>query len=182
MIILEGLAGDLAMAESDKSKPDNAIPLDSEGKPLRRAGVTNFFAALKHIGTASDAAGVKQRLSDYITIALVFVCILSLFGAVLLPVSQHMKLVPLVLTVLAVIAYIINRLGIIIGLSSRQALIVWQILIASFWLGASSAMLVSMACYFYFLGGSPHSRQILILLAISFGRIASARRVHGKSG
>ncbi len=101
----------------------------------------NFFKALKHINEASVAENVKQRFSDYVTIALVVLCILSLVMAVSVPVPPGIKLLPLLFTVGAVVFYIINRLGIMISLSARQALIVWQILVAGFWLGVTSAML-----------------------------------------
>lgn len=144
------------MAESDISKPDSpasgsgAISSEETAHQGRRAGFKNFFAALKHINEASVADTVKQRFSDYVTIGLVVVCILSLVAAVALPVPQGLKLLPLLLTVGAIIFYIINRLGIILSLTARQALIVWQILIAAFWLGVTSAMLVMMTCFYFF--------------------------------
>jgi len=109
----------------------------------------NFILALKHINEASVAENVKQRFSDYVTIALVVLCILSLVVAVSLDVPPGVKFLPLAFTVGAVLFYIINRMGIIISLTARQALIVWQILVAGFWLGVTSAMLVmlvSMYC------------------------------------
>jgi hypothetical protein len=127
-------------------------PEDSESFPPRRGGFRNVFSALRHVNDASSTESVKQRISDYVTIGLVVVCILSLVAAVALPVPAGLKLLPLIFTIGAVVFYIINRLGIIVSLSSRQALIVWQILIAAFWLGVTSAMFVMMAC-FYFFGG-----------------------------
>ncbi|HEY9867715.1 MAG TPA: hypothetical protein V6D08_00785 [Candidatus Obscuribacterales bacterium] len=147
------------MAESDISKPESAAsgggpaPAQGAGAPGRRAGFKNFLAAIKHINEASVADTVKQRFSDYVTIGLVVVCILSLVAAVALPVPQGLKLLPLLFTVGAIVFYIINRLGIILSLTSRQALIVWQILIAAFWLGVTSAMLVMMACVYFFTKG-----------------------------
>jgi len=115
----------------------------------RGSGIGNFFKALKHIKDASYADNVKQRFSDYVTIALVVLCILSLVMAVSVPVGPELKLIPLFFTVGTVIFYIINRLGIIISLTARQALIVWQILVAGFWLGVTSAMLVMLACFYF---------------------------------
>lgn len=119
---------------------------DGDNFPPRRGGFRNVFSAIRHVNEASATESVKQRVSDYITIGLVVVCIFSLVLAVALPVAPGLKLLPLILTIGAVIFYIINRLGIIVSLNSRQALIVWQILIAAFWLGVTSAMLVIMAC------------------------------------
>lgn len=151
------------MAESDlsdvqKSKDAAEIkdagasvkPEDEESFPPRRGGFRNVFSAIKYVNEASATESVKQRISDYVTIGLVVVCILSLVAAVALPVAAGLKLLPLIFTIGAVVFYIINRLGIIVSLSSRQALIVWQIVIASFWLGVTSAMFVMMACFYVF--------------------------------
>jgi hypothetical protein len=127
---------------------DLSASREAEQTP-RRAGLTNFFRALKHINEASVAENVKQRFSDYVTIALVVLCILSLVMAVSVPVPPGIKLLPLLFTVGAVVFYIINRLGIMISLTARQALIVWQILVAGFWLGVTSAMLVMLACFYF---------------------------------
>ncbi len=141
------------MADSEAPKPDasgaSAATADS-GHPPKRGGFTNFVLALKHINQASVADAVRQRFSDYVTIGLVVVCILSLVAAVILPVPPGLRLLPLVFTVFAVIFYIVNRLGIILSLTQRQALLVWQILIAAFWLGVTSAMLVMMSCVYLF--------------------------------
>ncbi|MBX3137941.1 hypothetical protein KF707_17070 [Candidatus Obscuribacterales bacterium] len=135
-------------AEVPKGDHSPAASKDSVQTP-RRQGLKNFVLALKHINEASVAENVKQRFSDYVTIALVVLCILSLVVAVSLDVPPGVKFLPLAFTVGAVLFYIINRMGIIISLTARQALIVWQILVAGFWLGVTSAMLVmlvSMYC------------------------------------
>jgi hypothetical protein len=139
------------VSESEAHKMDSTPAADSAGEeqPIRRQGLTNFLRALKHVNEASVAENVKQRFSDYVTIALVVLCILSLVMAVCVPVPPGIKLLPLLFTVGAVIFYIINRLGIMISLTARQALIVWQILVAGFWLGVTSAMLVMLACFYF---------------------------------
>jgi hypothetical protein len=136
-------------SEAHKIDPAPAAGGDAEEQPIRRQGLTNFLRALKHVNEASVAENVKQRFSDYVTIALVVLCILSLVMAVCVPVPPGIKLLPLLFTVGAVIFYIINRLGIMISLTARQALIVWQILVAGFWLGVTSAMLVMLACFYF---------------------------------
>jgi hypothetical protein len=139
------------VSESEAHKIDAASAAggEAEEQPIRRQGLTNFLRALKHVNEASVAENVKQRFSDYVTIALVVLCILSLVMAVCVPVPPGIKLLPLLFTVGAVIFYIINRLGIMISLTARQALIVWQILVAGFWLGVTSAMLVMLACFYF---------------------------------
>jgi hypothetical protein len=120
------------------------------GVPPKRAGIANFFKALEHINDASVSEDVKQRFSDYVSIGIVILCILTLLLAVSFPVSMGWRLVPLAFTIGAVIFYIINRLGIMVSLTPRQALIVWQILVAGFWLGVTSAMLVMLAVIYFF--------------------------------
>ncbi len=123
----------------------------SSGNPPKRSTFANFIRALEHVNEASVSENVKQRFSDYVTIGLVLLCILSLLGAVSIQsVSPPLRLLPLLFTIGAVIYYIINRLGIMISLTPRQALIVWQILVAGFWLGVTSAMLVMLVVIYCF--------------------------------
>lgn len=144
------------MAESDVTKPVPEGDADNENdfEGARRGGLRNVMAAIRHINEASVTESVRQRISDYVTIGLVVICIMSLVAAVALPVAPGLKLLPLLLTILAVVLYMINRLGIIVSLSSRQALIVWQIVIASFWLGVTSSMMVMMSCFYFLKMGS----------------------------
>jgi hypothetical protein len=130
--------------EIKKSNSDSAASGHS-----RRAPILNLGGALKYILNLSTGDKIKQRFSDYVTIVLVIVCVAALVGAVALPLSPQLKLIPLLLTVMAVVFYIVNRLGIIISLNARQAMIIWQILVASFWLGVTSAMLVMMSCFYF---------------------------------
>ncbi len=141
------------MADSDITKNPQGDDAKEEFEGARRGGLRNVVAAIKHINEASVTESVRQRISDYVTIGLVVICIMSLVAAVALPVAPGLKLLPLLLTVLAVVLYMINRLGIIVSLTARQALIVWQIVIAAFWLGVTSSMMVMMSC-FYFLNSN----------------------------
>jgi hypothetical protein len=145
------------MAESDVHNAENQAELktdqqeEDENFPPRRGGYfRNVFTAIRHVNEASSAETVKQRVSDYVTIGLVVLCILCLVGAVALPAPAGLKVLPLIFTIGAVVFYIINRLGIIVSLNPRQALIVWQIMIAAFWLGVTSAMFVMMSCFYMF--------------------------------
>lgn len=141
------------MADSDITKNPQGDDAKDDFEGARRGGLRNVVAAIKHINEASVTESVRQRISDYVTIGLVVICIMSLVAAVALPVAPGLKLLPLLLTVLAVVLYMINRLGIIVSLTARQALIVWQIVIAAFWLGVTSSMMVMMSC-FYFLNSN----------------------------
>lgn len=117
--------------------------------PPRRAGFKNVILAFQHINDASITETVRQRISDYVTIGLVVLCILSIVAAIALKVPPGLRFLPLIFTIGAVLIYMLNRIGIVISLSKRQALIVWQIVIASFWLGVTSAMMVMMSCFFF---------------------------------
>jgi hypothetical protein len=141
-------------AENPAEKP--AVQDDS-GKTVEKTQVfpkrtpfANFFQALKHINDASVSENVRQRFSDYVTIGLVILCILSLLAAVSIQVPTGVRLLPLLLTIGAVVFYIINRLGIMVSLTHRQALIVWQILVAGFWLGVTSSMLIMLLVMYFF--------------------------------
>lgn len=144
------------MAESEVPSAGDTAGKQEKATPPR-GGLGNFFKALRHIYEASGSDSVSQRMSDYVTIGLVVACVIALVVAVAMPLPYYMpaqlKLLPLGLTVFAVVYYIVNRLGIVLSLSQRQALIVWQILIAAFWLGVTSAMLVMMLCVFIFSPG-----------------------------
>jgi hypothetical protein len=134
------------VAESDDSMPNPK----SDGAATKRSTLKNFLLAIKHVNEASLSENVKQRFSDYVTIGIVIACILSLLMAVSFPVPTAVRLLPLLFTVLSVVFYIVNRLGIMISLTPRQALIVWQILVAGFWLGVTSAMLVMLVVIYFF--------------------------------
>ncbi len=134
--------------QSKEAEKVEQVKVPEQSSVPRRQGLKNFVLAIKHINDASVADNVKQRFSDYVTIFLVVLCILSLVVAVSVEVPPGIKLLPLLFTVGAVLFYIINRMGILISLSARQALIVWQILVAGFWLGVTSAMLVMLACFY----------------------------------
>lgn len=144
------------MAQADNPADKPAEQSDSEkasGKQQnfpKRTPYANFFLALKHINEASASENVRQRFSDYVTIGLVILCIVSLLAAVSIQVPTGIRLLPLLLTIGAVVFYIINRLGIMVSLTHRQALIVWQILVAGFWLGVTSSMLIMLVVMYFF--------------------------------
>ncbi len=145
------------MTEAENPGENQAAPSGSgdvagkqdQGHP-KRATFANFFLALKHINDASVSDNVRQRFSDYVTIGLVILCILSLLAAVSIQVPTGVRLLPLLLTIGAVVFYIINRLGIMVSMTHRQALIVWQILVAGFWLGVTSSMLIMLLVMYFF--------------------------------
>ncbi len=135
---------------ADKPAEKEGVFDSEKGGHPKRATMANFFLALKHINDASVSENVRQRFSDYVTIGLVILCILSLLAAVSIQVPTGVRLLPLLLTIGAVVFYIINRLGIMVSLTHRQALIVWQILVAGFWLGVTSSMLIMLLVMYFF--------------------------------
>jgi hypothetical protein len=68
----------------EKGKGDSTLP--------KRATIGNFFRALKHVNEASGSESVRQRFSDYVTIGLVILCILSLLAAVSMQVPTGIRL------------------------------------------------------------------------------------------
>src|SRR5579862_7101623 len=90
----------------------NASDASFQGKEKRSNSWQNFGQAIKHINDASISETVKQRFSDYMTILLVILCILALLAAVAIPLPTAFRLLPLGLTIAAVMFYIVNRLGI----------------------------------------------------------------------
>ena len=144
----------MAEAENSAEKPtEQGDAIKATGKEQafpKRTPFANFFLALKHINDASVSENVRQRFSDYVTIGLVILCILALLAAVSIQVPTGIRLLPLLFTIGAVVFYIINRLGIMVSLTHRQALIVWQILVAGFWLGVTSSMLIMLLVMYFF--------------------------------
>jgi hypothetical protein len=150
VIIRESLVEEESFV-TEPNSPTGAVPNPKSGGAVtKRSTFKNFLLALKHVNEASVSENVKQRFSDYVTIGIVILCILSLLMAVSFPVPTAIRLLPLLFTVFAVIFYIVNRVGIMISLTPRQALIVWQILVAGFWLGVTSAMLVMLVVIYFF--------------------------------
>ncbi len=137
-------------AEKPAAKDNSGKAAEKEQVFPKRTPFVNFFLALKHVNDASVSENVRQRFSDYVTIGLVILCILSLLAAVSIQVPTGVRLLPLLLTIGAVVFYIINRLGIMVSLTHRQALIVWQILVAGFWLGVTSSMLIMLLVMYFF--------------------------------
>ncbi len=133
---------DPKLASSENIKPQGAEP-----SVPRRINVANVFHAYKYVVESFNSGSVKQRFSDSFTLGLVFLCITSLILAIFVPVAPLIKICPLFLTWAAVISYIVNRLGILTSLSPRQAILVGEIIMASFWMGVISAMLITLICF-----------------------------------
>ncbi len=143
------------MSDQDSSSEANPKPISSkmpassdiDPSVPRRINVANVFHAYRYVVESFNSGSVKQRFSDSVTLGLVFLCITSLILAIFVPVPPFIKICPLFLTWAAVISYIVNRLGILTSLSPRQAILVGEIIMASFWMGVISAMLITLICF-----------------------------------
>lgn len=137
---------DLSQSDKDKETKLTVDIAENDSVP-RRLNIASVFHAYKYVLESFNAGTVKQRFSDSITLGLVFLCITSLIVAIFVPVPPIIKICPLILTWAAVVSYIINRLGILTSLSPRQAILVGEIIMASFWMGVISAMLITLVCF-----------------------------------
>jgi len=101
----------------------------------RRSALDSSYTALKYVsGLPRD----KFRKSDRVTDIIIFVCLL--FAAVLIFVPTSILRPPLLLSLdiiilMTTIFFIAKRLGILITLSERQAVLVWDIVVATLVLG-----------------------------------------------
>ncbi len=100
----------------------------------------NLMATLKHIRAAVKAEGDRMRKSDPLTLWLVpglavaLACVSFSHGVLRILIS--------LLAYLAVLAYILTRIGIVRSLSHRQTNLVWHLLMAEFISGLIFALLV----------------------------------------
>ncbi len=136
-------------SHKSSNKPEEHKESSLKKQSPRRSIFHNLLLTLKHISDSSLEESVKQRFSDNLTFLLVIVCILSLVAAIALPVSLEFKLVPLGLSVIAVLFHLINRMGILATLTARQAYIIWQILVGTLWLGITTTILVMMSSIYW---------------------------------
>ena len=118
--------------DSDKFEPfDNLSP----HLRRRRPAWASSYTALKYI---SALPRENFRKSDKITDVLVLVCVL--FAAMLIFFPPNLLKSPIILLadfafVAIIISFIMKRLGILITLSQRQAVLVWDIVVGSLLLG-----------------------------------------------
>jgi hypothetical protein len=114
-----------------------AAPRDDGLDPIikRRSRLQSSWAALRYIQGISRDNYVRLRVSDRLTsVALLLAAILAILSLVFHPL-EHIRL-PLAflcdgLVGAMLVLYLLNRFGILIVLSPRQALLTWQMIVVS---------------------------------------------------
>lgn len=141
-------------ADSSMAVPNAAVA--SHEQPVRRSSMESAVAALKYVGQASSTDQVQVRTSDRLTvIALLVCCIVEVLSLVYTPLAGYRLLFigfsDLVLSI-AVICFLVVRLGILSTLSERQVIICWQLMMGCVFLGIF--LCVNVACGVAFLVSS----------------------------
>lgn len=120
---------------SDANKPDQ----DGGSILHRRSRWESSLAAIKYISTISKDDEIQVRDSDRATsIALLLMSILSAVSLLVPALSKHIVALILgcdVLVGVSMIMYLANRFGIVGTLNPRQALLTWQLMMGSLFLG-----------------------------------------------
>ena len=114
-----------------------------------RRGFRNVASAFRHIRGAMAAQDVKQRRADHVMIGLVSMSVLALLAAVVFTPPPVLIMLPLLVTFIALLVYVFHRMGIFLSVSPRQALIFWQVVIGSFWLGITAGLVVMMGSLYF---------------------------------
>ncbi len=131
--VVASIASDPASISADPA-------LDSAaGASQRRSPWASSAAALRYIGDASATDEVQVRTSDRVTvIALLICCIAEVLSLTYTPMAD-LRLAFIVISdmvlAVAVVMFIIYRLGILSSLGKRQAIICWQLMMGCIFLG-----------------------------------------------
>lgn len=121
--------------------PDSASNSEApkSGIAMRRSRWESSFAALRYINSLGREEEVKVRDSDRATtIFLLLASILTVLSLVIKPFAGmrlHFVLVCDALVGVMLVFYLANRFGIINTLTPRQALLTWQLIMGSAFLG-----------------------------------------------
>jgi hypothetical protein len=125
-------------SESGKSTPSAAGPIyvdTADTLVKRRPRLASSLAALQYISSISRDNYVHLRVSDRLTsVTLLLASILAVLSLVFHPLAKiRLPLAILcdVLVGIMILLYLTNRLGILIILSPREALLTWQLIVVS---------------------------------------------------
>jgi len=136
----ETAASQIAASEIPSAAPA-ILPSAPEvdGMSQRRSPWASSLAALKYIGDASATDEVQVRTSDRVTvIALLICCIAEVLSLTYTPMAD-LRLAFIVISdivlAVAVVMFIVYRLGILSSLGKRQAIICWQLMMGCIFLG-----------------------------------------------
>lgn len=130
------------MQDSPANKePAMAGPVD-DPKKLRAGYFENLAATASHIGSSIRSEGKRLRNSDYFSIAAlpIFAILLAVFaGNWMLTAARPFA----VLAFFVALLYFIGaRIGIVRSLTPRQAHLIFNIILATFMLGCTFALLI----------------------------------------
>ncbi len=109
------------------------------GAAQRRSPWASSAAALRYVGEASATDEVQVRTSDRVTvIALLICCIAEVLSLTYTPMAD-LRLAFIIISdivlAVAVLMFIVYRLGILSSLGKRQAIICWQLMMGCIFLG-----------------------------------------------
>ncbi|MEW6365233.1 MAG: hypothetical protein AB1714_11435 [Acidobacteriota bacterium] len=135
--------------EMQPTNPQAASEEAATSQAGPRGGFRNVSNALRHIRGAMAAQDVKQRRADRIMIGVVAVSVLTLLAAVVFTPPPLLIMAPLVVTFIALLVYVFHRMGIFLSVGPRQALIFWQLVIGSLWLGITAGLLVMLGSLYF---------------------------------
>lgn len=118
---------------AEKEVNDNSSIVRSvASQAQRRNSFTTTNEALKYVSAASRK---NLRQSDKVTSVLLIVCILVGAAFVFIPLNPVLILAADLLFFATLITFMVKRLGILITLSERQSVLVWDIILGSLLLG-----------------------------------------------
>lgn len=131
----EGKGGELGKP-AEKGVAAVAAPEESfDPMVKRRSRLKSSWAALQYVGSISKDNYVRLRVSDRATsVALLLASILAVVSVVFQPLARiRLPLAFLcdALVGIMILLYLLNRLGILIVLSPREALLTWQLIVVS---------------------------------------------------
>ncbi len=124
------------------------------GFAQRRSRWQSSFAALKYVTALANDNEIKIRDTDRATsIALLIVSILTVLSLIVRPFAPYSINLLAVVDLLAGASlsfYLANRFGILTTLPPRQALLIWQLVLGSIFIGMFVAINIGVAAAFVF--------------------------------
>lgn len=124
----ESTAATAVEAEAYDSQSENTLV-------QRSSPLASSWAALQYVGSISRDNYVRLRVSDRLTsVALLLASILAVLSIVFHPLEKMRLPLAIICDALVgvmIFLYLMNRLGILIVLSPREALLTWQLIVVA---------------------------------------------------
>jgi hypothetical protein len=132
---LEDLGKPADSSTATFTEPDSLPPDISDTLVKRRSRLSTSWAALQYVGSISRDNYVRLRVSDRLTsVSLLLATILALISLVFHPLARIRLPLAFICDALVgvmILLYLLNRLGILVILSPREALLTWQLIVVS---------------------------------------------------